>query len=265
MRVDVNKQMETVYGGGSVKSAATMNKFKLSLNWETAGLYVFRTGSSSIRKTVRSVLNAHASILLFAWPFSDDYNAIARVFEFSVSNGQILATQLVPSVDEKGIPCMFDLVSKQPIYNSGTGQFIAGFTLAQAAQLGRKLPNTGGSLTLSLPEGFDMDERVVNSLAEAEAKGWVLTIQTYAAAETAAATFALRRVWVRREQYEYGSYVAADGSRWLVEWCVDVIGADPASLGYERFRSVDAAVAYWELEPYIDPNAEELLTVEEQS
>jgi hypothetical protein len=56
--------------------------------------------------------------------------------------------------------------------------------------------------------------------------------------------------------------VASDGTRWLVEWCVDVIGADPESLGYERYRSVDAAVAYWELTPYVDPNAEELSNVE---
>ncbi|MBQ8901262.1 MAG: hypothetical protein IJY72_09915 [Akkermansia sp.] len=97
-----------------------------------------------------------------------------------------------------------------------------------------------------------MNERVVNALAEAESKGWVLTIQTYAA-QTAAATFALRRVWVRRELCEHGSYVAADGRRWQVEWCVEVIGADPEGLGYERFRSVEAAVAYWELEPYEYP------------
>ena len=41
---------------------------------------------------------------------------------------------------------------------------------------------------------------------------------------------------------------------------MDVIGADPESLGYERFRSVDAATEYWGLEPYVDPNEEELLT-----
>lgn len=160
----------------------------------------------------------------------------------------------VPALDPSGTPCMFDTVSKQPFKNEGTGQFIAGFTLAQAAQLGRKLPSTGGTLTVSLPEGYDMDERVVNSLAEAESKGWVLTIQTYAA-ETAAATFALRRVWVRRVQDANGGYVSADGTRWQVDWCVDVIGADPESLGYERFRSVDAATEYLGLTPYVDPNS----------
>lgn len=179
-----------------------------------------------------------------------------KVWLFRYKNGNAQA-EFLPALDPTGAPCMFDLVSKQAFKNDGTGQFIAGMTLAQAAQLGRKLPSTDGALTLSLPEGFEMNERVVNSLAQAEAKGWVLTIQTYAA-ETAAATYSLRRVWVRRELCEHGSYVAADGSSWQVDWCVDVIGADPESLGYERFRSVDAATEYWGLVPYEYP--EELST-----
>lgn len=175
------------------------------------------------------------------------------IYSARIGYAGVLGRSFIPALDTTGRPCMFDLVSKQPFYNARTGaEFIAGLTLGQAAQLGRNLPNTGGSLTVSLPEGYDMDERVVNALAEAESKGWVLTIQTYAA-QTAAATFALRRVWVRRVQDENGSYVAADGSRWQVEWCVEVIGADPEGLGYERFRSVEAAVAYWELAPYEYP------------
>lgn len=194
----------------------------------------------------------------YAGKFGDEafYGQIARA---KIFDGKNKIRDFVPAIDTDGTPCMFDLVSKQPFKNIGTGQFIAGCTLAQAAQLGRKLPSTGGTLTVSLPEGYDSNEGVVNSLAQAEAKGWVLTIQTYAA-QAAATTFALRRVWVRRQQDENGSYVAADGSRWQVDWCVDVIGADPEGLGYERFRSVDAAVGYWELVPYEYPTEEELST-----
>ena len=161
---------------------------------------------------------------------------------------------------------MWDLIRKQSLKKAGEGDFIVGLTLAQAAQLGRKLPSDGGSLTVSLPEGYDMKERVVESLLVAEEKGWVLTIQTYTPEQApAASTFGLRRLWVRRKENDNGSYVAANGTRWQVDWCVDIIGADPETLGYERFRSVEAATSYWELQPYIDPNAEELLTVEEQS
>lgn len=173
-------------------------------------------------------------------------------FKAKLRNG---AVEFAPVIDPTGEPCMFDRVSKQPFRNAGSGQFIAGLTLQQAAQLGRKLPSTGGTLTVSLPEGYEQSERIVESLTQAESKGWVLTIQTYAA-ETAAATYSLRRVWVRRQQAEHGRYVDADGTRWQVEWCVGVIGADPESLGYERFRSVEVAAEYWGLTEYVYPETE---------
>lgn len=181
-----------------------------------------------------------------------------RIYSAQMSQETKIILDFVPCVDKKGVPCMFDKVGKQPFYNSGTGAFIVGMTLAQARKLG-KLPAGGGTLTVSLPSNWQEDEGVLNARAEAEAKGWQITVRTYEADAGAAATFALRRIWVRKTQDEYGSYVAADGSRWSVEWCVDVWGADPQELGYEPYRSVDAAVAYWELEPYVNPE-EEILT-----
>lgn len=168
----------------------------------------------------------------------------------------------VPALDAAGTPCMLDTVSKLPFRNAGSGQFVAGFTLAQARKLG-KLPS-GTTLTVSLPVGYVSDAGVVDALAEAEANGCVLTIQTYEST-SAVSTFALRRVWVRKVQDEYGSYVAADGSRWQVDWCVDIVGADPEQEGYEPFRSVEAACEYWELTQYVDPAWEEELLTETEN
>jgi hypothetical protein len=250
------------YTGASLRNL----RAKSSLNWLNSGTYHVETEQRTFEGKIekkQSTLTWSTRFHLFSEStnLSSQYSA-SRIWSAAISHNKEVLFDLIPALDPSGEPCMFDTVTKKPFYNAATtgGDFIVGLTLSQAAQLGRKLPSTGGSLTLSLPEGYDRDERVVNSLAEAEAKGWVLTIQTYAAA-TAAATFALRRVWVRRQQDEHGSYVAADGSRWQVEWCVDVIGADPESLGYERFRSVEAAVAYWELVPYEYPE-EELSTIE---
>lgn len=181
----------------------------------------------------------------------------SRFYSAKLSEETALVRDFIPALDPAGTPCMFDLVSKEPFRNAGSGQFIAGFTLSQARKLG-KLPE-GTMLTISLPVGYDSDEGVVTALAQAQANGCVLTIQTYESA-SAVSTFALRRVWVRRQEDANGTYVDADGSRWQVDWCVDIIGADPESLGYERFRSVDAAVAYWELVPYEYPE-EELSTI----
>lgn len=180
------------------------------------------------------------------------------IYSCRLSKNSKTERYFIPALAPTGTPCMFDTVTRKPFYNDGTGSFIVGLTLSQARKLG-KLPSTGGELTISLPSNWQEDEGVITALATAEGNGWVLTYQTYEA-EGALSTFALRRLWVRRTQDENGGYVAADGSRWQVEWCAGIVGADPEERGYEPFRSVDAAVAYWQLAPYVDPNAEELLT-----
>lgn len=167
-----------------------------------------------------------------------------------------LVRDFIPCLDSAGRAGMYDKVGKK-MYHSANGEFAIGLTLAQARKLG-KLPAGGGTLTISLPSNWQEDEGVLNARSEAEAKGWQITLRTYEAEAGAAATFGMRRIWVRKQQDEGGSYVAADGSRWSVEWCVDIWGADPQELGYEPYRSVDAAVSYWELEPYVNPE-EELL------
>ena len=161
---------------------------------------------------------------------------------------------LSPVISPTGEPCMYDTVTRKPFFNSGSGQFIVGFTMQQARKLGKLAPNS--TLTISLPVGYDGDEGVVAALATAEARGCVLTVQTYDEGE--ASTYALRRVWVRKVADENGTCVDADGVRWQVEWCVDVVGADPVELGFERFRSVEAARDFWGLVDYVDPNAEKL-------
>lgn len=183
-------------------------------------------------------------------------NKCAGQFYFATfTEGEKVIAHYIPALElTTGEVGLFDTVRKTfNVLQAGVGM-----TLAQALNLG-KLPAGGGTLTVSLPSNYVEDEGVLNARAEAEAKGWQITVQTYEAEARAFSTFALRRIWVRKTQDEYGSYVAADGSRWRVDWCVDIWGADPQELGYEPFRSVDAAVAYWELVPCVYPE-EELLT-----
>ena len=183
-----------------------------------------------------------------------------RVWNLSLKNSE-QACEFLPAIDPQGVPCMFDKVTKKPFYNSGTGSFIVGMDMKQALKLSRLLAG-GGTLTVSLPSNYLEDEGVVNALATAQENGWVITIQTYEAETGAASTFSLRRIWVRKVENEQGSYVDTDGTRWQVEWCVDIVGADPEQEGYEPFRSVEAACEYWGLTPYIDPAWEEELLTE---
>lgn len=82
----------------------------------------------------------------------------------------------VPALTEKGVPCMYDKVSKTPFLNSGLGAFIVGMTCKQALKLA-ELPATGGSLTVSLPWEAQFDYDVYDALQAAKANGWTITVQ----------------------------------------------------------------------------------------
>ena len=191
------------------------------------------------------------------------FSSYIRIFNFAFEKNS-LVKKFIPALNAAGMPCMVESGAKKEHANIGLTPFIAGFTLAQARKLGAHLPEGGGALTISLPTGYEQDAAVAESLETARVKGWTLTVQTYEA-EAAAATFGMRRVWVRRVQDAQGAYVDADGVRWSVEWCADMVtpdGSTPDQHGYELYRSTEAAVAYWELTPWVDPEAEELLTTE---
>lgn len=193
---------------------------------------------------------------------------IGILYSFRFSEGDNVVSDMIPALDSQGSVCMFDRVKKKAYFftaSSGNqSQPVIGMTLKQARTLS-KLLKTGGSLTVSLPSNYLEDEGVVNALATAKENGWKITIQPYIAEAGAASTFALRRIWVRKVENEQGSYVDTDGTRWQVEWCVDIVGADPEQEGYELFRSVEAATEYWGLTRYVDPEQEELLTETENN
>ncbi len=114
-------------------------------------------------------------------------NVKIKIKHFAASKGQADVAHLVPTLNPTGTPCMYDKVSKQPFQNSGSGTFIAGFTMSQAAKLG-KLPATGGSLTISLPKEARLvqhNQRVESALATATEKGWNISVQYREAGEEA--------------------------------------------------------------------------------
>lgn len=107
-----------------------------------------------------------------------------RVFAFSIYDNAAGALLLsyVPVLDPDGTPCMYDTVSGKNFYNANTTAsatpFIAGMTLGQALKL-KDLPTKTATLDISLPEGYDSQEEVMESIRQAEAKGWTFNINTY--------------------------------------------------------------------------------------
>ena len=105
-----------------------------------------------------------------------------RVFSFSIFDNAagVLRLDYVPALDPSGRPCMFDLVSKQPVYNKATSgsDFIAGMTLGQALKL-KDLPAKTATLDISLPEGYESNAEIMESIRQAEEKGWTINRTTY--------------------------------------------------------------------------------------
>ena len=152
---------------------------------------------------------------------------------------------------------MFDLVTREPFRNAGSGQFVAGVgTLAQLSTLLQRLPVTGGTLTLSLPAEANTPEVADMLQACHDTKGWTLTVYEYRPAATA--TYSLRRVrsvvWCRREQGTNGGFIDETGARWQIDRCAAIfgrLGNDPTAYGYEPFDSVEHAAEEWGLTPYV--------------
>lgn len=58
-------------------------------------------------------------------PVFDCY-CICKVYSSKISKNGRLARNFIPALDPTGRPCMFDLVTRRPFYNQGTGEFIYG-------------------------------------------------------------------------------------------------------------------------------------------
>lgn len=67
---------------------------------------------------------------------SRDYGFVGRIYEAKITQANTLINHFIPTLDSTGTPCMFDLVSRQPFYNSGTGDFLYPTDAAPAMSAG---------------------------------------------------------------------------------------------------------------------------------
>lgn len=105
--------------------------------------------------------------------------AAFKAFAIKMSQGADVVYDLVPCVNENGVPGLYDCVGKCCYQNQGAGQFIVGMNLEQARKLGN-LPKTGGELTVSLPWEAQLVQHngeVETALETARSKGWLLKVQ----------------------------------------------------------------------------------------
>lgn len=102
-----------------------------------------------------------------------------RHFYCDIFEGSKKTVSLNAAVDANGVPCMFDKVSKQPFYKSGTGEFTVGFDTVEAARNIAKLPVVAeGTLTVSLPaEARNAESMVPTAIGIATSRGWTIIEQ----------------------------------------------------------------------------------------
>jgi hypothetical protein len=102
-----------------------------------------------------------------------------KIKYFKSKKGTKETLSLVPCLDSTGAPCMFDLVTRIPLRNSGAGDFIAG--IEEQKQLDavlRRLPDrTGldvGTLQVRLAEALKTPENEA-ALDAMVAKNWEIS------------------------------------------------------------------------------------------
>lgn len=173
------------YGTQSKYFVYGVHKLNTRYHYEFDGPVVYRNGALARFQDgtfTPETFTGTRPIWLFNSVHDNEYFYAAgtqRVWKFSIDRPDGPVLNYIPALDPAGVPCMFDTVSKQPFYNAVTGaDFVAGMTLGQALKL-KDLPAKTATLDISLPEGYDSQEEVMESIRQAEAKGWTFNINTY--------------------------------------------------------------------------------------
>lgn len=181
---DVSKTDQVIWWGQQCGSGALTARQKWQVNWKNNKQVVFDAEDTHKEFALNGVMEANYPKAVFGksitWDsslsnFSTQFSACLRWWSIKMSSGETLAYDLVPALDSSGHPCMFDIVNRKALYNSGNGEFAVGMTLEQVCAL--QLPAGGGSLTLGLPYEASTNEFAQAALERARANGWELTIQ----------------------------------------------------------------------------------------
>lgn len=259
-----------VLADSSGKGYINEGRITAELNFFGSGGWKYKDAENNIDRPVVGLKRTENPLYLTARNYKNMqpgdtyfYFWSAPFYSAVFTEGRKLTHDYRPALNSAGRPCLLDVVTGEALYNSGQGEYIVGVaTVAALAQILKRLPATGGNLSLSLPADANTPE-VLDMLQTAAAeKGWQLP---YTFRPAAVATFALRRVrqmvWCKLTPCEYGGYVAPQGVRANVEHCAGIVGrlgTDPTAYGYAAFDSVDAAAEHWQLVPYEAPEEENL-------
>lgn len=145
---DGTNKRNVAYGASTVQKADTY--FMSSQHYykaSTAGVYIDGT-----KMTNYSSFSSTSTIYLFNLNLNnlDIYCSQTRIWRYRHKRDGVLIRDFIPALDPNGRPCMWDVVTKQPFYNQGTGEFTYGRSIQQVEyieSMGTQYVNTGIKLT----------------------------------------------------------------------------------------------------------------------
>lgn len=118
---------------------------------------VCHIGSSSYTNTNAS-FESPSSLTLFTVKDSDgvdDRMGSLKLYSCQIYDNEVLIRDYAPALDPDGVPCLYEKLSEQYIYNAGSGSFTAGPTIS----------GEGDENTLLLLHGEDISDSSVNNVS----------------------------------------------------------------------------------------------------
>lgn len=150
-----------VDGGGKPVSAGALNKhaelpyssaaiYNSYINYKNNGKYMLETEEAVSEVNGRMFITAEKTCLFGLCNVggtSASFSARAKVYVARFTHESELVREMLPCVDATGTPCMFDLVTRKPFYNSGTGDFLYPGKEQQATTYSLRRPRMYAQMT----------------------------------------------------------------------------------------------------------------------
>lgn len=117
------------------------------LNWLNSGRVTFLdkiNGDQAEEPLQRAAVTPKYPLYLFACNVGGEANYLldGKIYQADISERGSVKATYVPALDPTGAPCMYDIVTRKPFYNKGTGDFIYP-TQSATYSLRRVLPDWG--------------------------------------------------------------------------------------------------------------------------
>ena len=124
---------QVVWWGQQCGSGVLAARKKWQVNWKNDKQVVFDAEGTHKEWALTAEVAANYPKAIFGksiiWnsslsSYSTQFSACMRWWSIKMSTGESVKYDLVPALDPTGRPCMFDLVTRTPFYNAGTGEFL---------------------------------------------------------------------------------------------------------------------------------------------